>query len=143
MNSNKKITAKGNPKVFSDEEMAAMRARAKELREGADGEAAIMAVMTALFGGLVVPVPNFIDVGDVIRVERFTWRYDSQDEQSASFGQFPLRLAWAMTIHKAQGMTVDRTHVLATPGMDVHGSYVALSRHRDGVDRWARCRMPR
>jgi len=31
-------------------------------------------------------------------------------------------------------MTVDRTHVLTTPGMDAHGSYVALSRHRDGMD---------
>ena len=41
---------------------------------------------------------------------------------------------YASTIHKAQGMTVDRTHVLATPGMDAHGSYVALSRHRDGMD---------
>ena len=42
---------------------------------------------------------------------------------------------YAATIHKAQkGMTVDRTHVLATPGMDAHGSYVALSRHRDGID---------
>ncbi|MET4897640.1 Ti-type conjugative transfer relaxase TraA [Sphingomonadaceae bacterium jetA1] len=41
---------------------------------------------------------------------------------------------YAATIHKAQGMTVDRAHVLATPGMDAHGAYVALSRHRDGVD---------
>ena len=41
---------------------------------------------------------------------------------------------YAATIHKAQGMTVDRTHVLATPGMDSHGAYVALSRHRDGVE---------
>jgi Ti-type conjugative transfer relaxase TraA len=41
---------------------------------------------------------------------------------------------YAATIHKAQGMTVDRTHVLATPGMDAHSSYVALSRHRDGVN---------
>jgi Ti-type conjugative transfer relaxase TraA len=41
---------------------------------------------------------------------------------------------YAATIHKAQGMTVDRTHVLATPGMDTHGSYVSLSRHRDGMD---------
>lgn len=40
---------------------------------------------------------------------------------------------YAATIHKAQGMTVDRAHVLATPGMDSHGAYVALSRHRDGV----------
>lgn len=38
---------------------------------------------------------------------------------------------YAATIHKAQGMTLDRTHVFATPGMDAHGSYFALSRHRD------------
>jgi Ti-type conjugative transfer relaxase TraA len=40
---------------------------------------------------------------------------------------------YAATIHKAQGLTVDRTHVLATPGMDSHSAYVALSRHRDSV----------
>jgi Ti-type conjugative transfer relaxase TraA len=41
---------------------------------------------------------------------------------------------YAATIHKSQGMTVDHTHVLATPGMDAHSSYVALSRHRDGME---------
>jgi hypothetical protein len=41
---------------------------------------------------------------------------------------------YAATIHKAQGMTVDRVHVLATLGLDRHASYVALSRHRDRVD---------
>ena len=41
---------------------------------------------------------------------------------------------YAATIHKAQGMTVDRTHVLATPGMDSHSAYVGLSRHRGAVD---------
>ncbi|MEG3145190.1 Ti-type conjugative transfer relaxase TraA [Sphingomonas sp. RT2P30] len=41
---------------------------------------------------------------------------------------------YAATIHKAQGMTIDRTFVLATPGMDSHAAYVALSRHRDGVE---------
>ena len=40
---------------------------------------------------------------------------------------------YAATIHKAQGMTVDRTHVLATPGLDRYATYVALSRHREGV----------
>ncbi|WP_447751008.1 Ti-type conjugative transfer relaxase TraA [Sphingopyxis fribergensis] len=40
---------------------------------------------------------------------------------------------YAATIHKAQGMTVDRVQVLATPGMDRHGAYVAMSRHRDSV----------
>lgn len=41
---------------------------------------------------------------------------------------------YAATIHKAQGVTVDRAHVLATPGLDRHAAYVALSRHRDTVD---------
>ena len=40
---------------------------------------------------------------------------------------------YAATIHKSQGVTVDRAHVLATPGMDRHAAYVGLSRHRDGV----------
>ena len=54
-------------------------------------------------------------------------RFDLKDYNQIDHG-------YAATIHKAQGMTVDRTHVLATPGMDAHGSYVALSRHRDGVE---------
>jgi Ti-type conjugative transfer relaxase TraA len=41
---------------------------------------------------------------------------------------------YAATVHKSQGMTVDRVHVLATPGLDRHAAYVALSRHRDSVD---------
>ncbi len=53
--------------------------------------------------------------------------FDTKDYRDLDHG-------YAATIHKAQGMTVDRTHVLATPGMDRHGAYVALSRHRDGVD---------
>ena len=40
---------------------------------------------------------------------------------------------YAATIHKAQGVTVDRAHVLASGYMDRHASYVALTRHRDGV----------
>jgi len=54
-------------------------------------------------------------------------RFDLKDYNRIDHG-------YAATIHKAQGMTVDRTHVLATPGMDAHSSYVALSRHRDGVE---------
>jgi hypothetical protein len=42
--------------------------------------------------------------------------------------------AYAATIHKSQGVTVDRAHVLATPGLDRHAAYVALSRHRSSVE---------
>jgi Ti-type conjugative transfer relaxase TraA len=40
---------------------------------------------------------------------------------------------YAATFHKSQGVTVDRAHVLATPGMDRHSAYVGMSRHRDNV----------
>ncbi|MDA8139911.1 MAG: Ti-type conjugative transfer relaxase TraA [Desulfobacteraceae bacterium] len=40
---------------------------------------------------------------------------------------------YAATIHKIQGVTVDRAYVLATKHMDKHGAYVALSRHRQNV----------
>lgn len=40
---------------------------------------------------------------------------------------------YAATVHKAQGVTVDRAHVLAGAGMDRHMAYVALTRHREGV----------
>ncbi|WP_267389688.1 Ti-type conjugative transfer relaxase TraA [Sphingomonas sp. GC_Shp_3] len=52
--------------------------------------------------------------------------YDLKDYAAIDHG-------YAATIHKSQGVTVDRTHVLATPGMDRQAAYVALSRHRDGV----------
>jgi Ti-type conjugative transfer relaxase TraA len=54
-------------------------------------------------------------------------RFDLKDYDRIDHG-------YAATIHKAQGMTVDRTHVLATPGLDAHGAYVVLSRHREGME---------
>lgn len=44
---------------------------------------------------------------------------------------------YAATIHKSQGVTVDRVFVLATKTMDQHLAYVALSRHRDQVTVYA------
>ena len=41
---------------------------------------------------------------------------------------------YGATVHKSQGVTVDRTHVLATSHMDRHAAYVGLSRHRERVD---------
>ena len=40
---------------------------------------------------------------------------------------------YAATVHKAQGSTVDRSYVLATPHFDRHTAYVALSRHREAA----------
>ncbi len=40
---------------------------------------------------------------------------------------------YAATFYKSQGVTVDRAHILATPGMDRHSAYVGMSRHRDDM----------
>ena len=76
-------------------------------------------------------------LGTVEQVSAQSMTVQTDDDRSVRFelkDYNRIDHGYAATIHKAQGMTVDRTHVLATPGMDAHGSYVALSRHRDGVD---------
>jgi ATP-dependent exoDNAse (exonuclease V) alpha subunit len=68
--------------------------------------------------------------GEVIAVEPFTWRYDSNDPESATFKQFPLRLAWAMTIHKSQGLTLESAYLDIRAAREPGQAYVAVSRVR-------------
>lgn len=44
---------------------------------------------------------------------------------------------YAVTVHKAQGVTVDRAYVLATPGMDRSLAYVGMTRHRESATLYA------
>ncbi len=54
-----------------------------------------------------------------------------ESEVVGSFIQYPLKLAWAITIHKSQGMSFDRMHFDLTRGIFVPGqAYVAISRMR-------------
>ena len=76
-------------------------------------------------------------LGTVERISAQSMAVRTDDGRSVAFdtkNYAHIDHGYAATIHKAQGMTVDRTHVLATPSMDAHGSYVALSRHRDSMD---------
>jgi len=65
-----------------------------------------------------------------IKVEPHSWKLEEDGKVRAEVLQLPLRLAWAITIHKSQGMSLDAAQIdLAktfTPGM----GYVALSRVR-------------
>ena len=80
------------------------------------------------------------DDGDVINVGHETWesmRYtlnartnEIEQEVEGTFSQYPLQAAWAVTIHKAQGLTFDRVVIDAADAFAFGQVYVALSRCR-------------
>lgn len=79
-----------------------------------------------------------LDDGKEVEVKRHTWEIfhyvadvdgDIEQEVVGTYTQYPLTLAWAVTIHKAQGKTFDKVLVDMGWGAFAHGQmYVALSR---------------
>ncbi len=82
--------------------------------------------------GLLV---NFPKVGLVTVQRRIWYKYDAAGKVQASRTQFPLTLCYAITTHKAQGLTMNRIIVHCSPEFIPGQTYVAISRvrHEDDV----------
>ena len=88
-----------------------------------------------------------LDSGDTVTVEAMKWSaldYEEDEEgglrevEKGTYTQIPLRLAWAMTIHKTQGLTLDSMNL--DPHCFEKGQlYVALSRVRSVSDLYLTC----
>jgi len=94
--------------------------------------------------GTLGEVEGFTTAGDPIvctfdneriTVQPMDWMINDGDRVLAQISQLPLRLAWAVTIHKSQGMTLDAAVIDLSQAFEYGQGYVALSRVRslDGL----------
>ncbi len=68
--------------------------------------------------------------GDTITALPSEWAVDDSGKVLASITQVPLRLAWAITVHKSQGMSLDAATMDLSRAFEYGQGYVALSRVR-------------
>ncbi len=82
-----------------------------------------------------VKIGRYVHEIEPVVWERYQYELDDKDEPKrktvGTFTQLPIRPAWALTIHKAQGLSFDKVHIDFGRGAFAHGqTYVAFSRCR-------------
>ncbi|XBQ17511.1 MAG: AAA family ATPase [Oceanicaulis sp.] len=136
-----KVEGEFDPRLFPTEDPLILKAGARvmTIRNDPGGR-----YVNGSIGEVVGFTPDGVKVlvnGETVTVEKVSWermRYAADAKTGAlkretigSYAQYPLRLAWAMTIHKSQGLTLDRVFLDVSRRLFAHGqAYVALSRAR-------------
>ncbi len=79
-----------------------------------------------------IPVVKFLNIEKPVIVGYETWTHEDKNEKSVTKHQIPLMLAWALTVHKTQGCTLDYVELNIGKNIFEAGqTYVALSRVKD------------
>lgn len=81
------------------------------------------------FDDQLLPIVKTVS-GETITVDYETWSIDDDHKVLASLTQIPLRHAWAITVHKSQGMSLDAAVIDLSQAFGYGMGYVALSRVR-------------
>ena len=68
--------------------------------------------------------------GFTVFAKRAEWKVNEDESVKAGIEQIPLRLAWAITVHKSQGMSLDAAVMDLSHAFEYGQGYVALSRVR-------------
>lgn len=135
-----KMTAKGDKNVYSALQKSCLAPQLLKLKQGA----VVMFVQNNYAKGYVngtlgkvisfdsdgLPVVQTLQ-GKIITSSMGSWRVEEGNDVIAEINQLPLRLAWAITVHKSQGMTLDAAQIDLRKSFVLGMGYVALSRVRN------------
>lgn len=135
---NFKATTKGNEKLVETLKKSVLAGEALQLKIGAKVMLVKNNTEKGFVNGTLGTVQGFNDKGfpsiktfdgRFITAEAENWSIvDDAGKTLASYTQIPVRLAWAITVHKCQGMTLDAAEIDLSKTFEKGQGYVALSR---------------
>ncbi|RJQ29982.1 hypothetical protein C4565_01440, partial [Candidatus Parcubacteria bacterium] len=131
------MTAVGPPQLTDNMKRACLAPETLELKKGALVMFVRNNFQAGYFNGTLGKVVGFNRSGNPviktfsgskIEVSTAEWTISEENKIVAQLVQLPLRLAWAITVHKSQGMTLDAAEIDLSKSFVEGMGYVALSR---------------